>query len=209
MGRTAAHDHYQTLRKRILGGEIGVDTRLYESTLTGELGTSRTPIREALAMLEQDGIVEREPRGYRVRRRSTQEVLDYFDIRTALESAAAASAAIRATELERAQMIEILRRAGESEPVAAAHLHRDWHKALIASSHNEALGEFVERAEVMILLHEKPWPVSIAGTAQSQREHLQILDAVLARDAIAAQSLMSEHMARARDYQLQSLVDRH
>jgi len=203
---TAAVDHHATLRALILSGEIGADTRLYESALTDELGTSRTPIREALAMLERDGILVREARGYRVRTRSTQEVLDYFDIRIALESSAAALAADRATPLERGRMVELLRRADQATDEEAAEHHRAWHRTLIEASHNPALVDFVERAEIMILLHERPWPRSIAGTQQSQAEHLAILDAVLQGDAQAAQRLMADHMVRARDYQLHAAI---
>ncbi|GAA2224609.1 GntR family transcriptional regulator [Herbiconiux moechotypicola] len=207
MNETAASAHYRTLRERIIAGDITSETRLYESALTGDLGTSRTPIREALSLLEKDGILVRERRGYRVRERTLQEVLDYFDVRGALEAAAAEAAALRATELERAQMSAMLQRAdAEPDEATRARIHDGWHQALHRASHNDALIEFIARAETLIALHRRPWVSSIAGTAESQAEHQGILDAVLARDPALARSRMAAHMSRARDYQLQGLT---
>lgn len=206
-GETAALAHYRTLRERILDGEIDGGTRLYESALTEELGTSRTPIREALAMLEKDGILKRERRGYRVHERTAQEVLDYFDVRNALEAACAEAAALRANELERAQMVAILRRAAaEPDLDQRAVIHNEWHRALLSASHNAALADFVLRAETFIRLHRAPWERTIAGTTESQDEHQGVLDAVLARDPELARQRMAVHMARARDYQLLRLA---
>lgn len=205
---TAALAHYRTLRERIIAGEIGAERRLYESGLTDELGTSRTPIREALTMLEKDGILTRERRGFRVRTRTLQEVLDYFDVRGALEAAAAEAASLRATELERAQMSAMLRdAAGTTDVAVRAVIHQRWHHKLHASSHNAALVDFITRAETMISLHQRPWTTSIAGTSDSQSEHEEVLDAVLRRDPELARERMARHMTRARDFQLRTLSD--
>ncbi|GAA3633732.1 GntR family transcriptional regulator [Kineosporia mesophila] len=206
---TASLTHYHTLRQRILAGEIDSGARLYESSLTTDLGTSRTPIREALAMLERDGILKRERRGYRVHERSAQEILDYFDVRNALESASAEAAALRATELERAEMVAMLKAAAQEEdPVVRAGIHHEWHRALLRSSHNPALADFIDRAEVLISLKRKPWQNSVAGSGESQAEHQAVLDAVLAREPETARRLMAAHMSRARDYQLLLLTAR-
>ncbi|MHC9043152.1 GntR family transcriptional regulator [Microbacterium saperdae] len=205
---TAAMTNYRTLRERIIAGDIDIERRLYESALTTELGTSRTPIREALTMLEKDGILTRERRGYRIRRRSTQEILDYFDVRGALEAASAEAAALRATELERAQMVALLRSAAaEADDVIRSRIHQQWHHKLHEASHNEGLVDFITRAETMISLHRQPWRVSIAGSNDSQAEHEHILDAVLQRDAELARRRMVDHMSRARDFQLQALSE--
>ncbi|WP_159501105.1 GntR family transcriptional regulator [Microbacterium sp. 18062] len=207
MNETAAAAHYRTLRERIIAGEIGPERRLYESALTDELGTSRTPIREALAMLEKDGILARERRGYRVRERTMQEVLDYFDVRGALEAAAAEAAADRATPLERAQMVAFLKSAAAaSDEAERSELHQQWHRTLHRASHNEALVEFITRAETLVSLHRRPWASSISGSMQSQEEHEAVLDAILARDPELARREMAMHMARGRDFQLRLLT---
>ena len=206
---TAALAHYRVLRQQILDGEIDPDVRLYESSLTAELGTSRTPIREALSMLERDGILRRERRGYRVHVRTAQEILDYFDVRNALEAASAEAAATRASEFDRAQMKNMLARARAEAPgEGRARIHDEWHKALTRSSGNVALADFIERAETLISLHRKPWEATIAGSDDSQAEHEAILQAVLDRDAEKARLLMVQHMTRSRDYQLTLLVTR-
>ncbi|MBO1902382.1 GntR family transcriptional regulator [Leucobacter weissii] len=204
---TAALSHYRTLREGILSGAIDAEQRLYESALTTELGTSRTPIREALTMLEKDGLLRRERRGYRVRERTLQEILDYFDVRRALEAAAAEGAAERATELERTQMSRLLESAAaQTDHARKAEIHLDWHRALHRASHNDAIIGFIERAETLIRLHSRPWDVTIAGDDDSQAEHESILQAVLERDPVLARERMMTHMARARDFQLEVMT---
>ena len=96
-------DHtYDVLRQAILGMNIyhpDVDLRLDERNLAEQLGISRTPIREALARLSQDGLVMILPRkGVYVVRKTRQEIMDMIITWAALESMAARLAAIHATE---------------------------------------------------------------------------------------------------------------
>ena len=67
---------YDQLRGLILSQEIGPDTILVETALAARLGVSRTPIREALRRLEQDGLIERTSRGTRVVERSPEQILE-------------------------------------------------------------------------------------------------------------------------------------
>lgn len=206
---TTALAHYRTLRRRILEGKIDPDAKLYESSLTADLGSSRTPIREALAMLERDGILKRERRGYRVHVLSEQEILDYFDVRNALEAACAEAAATRASEFDRAQLLALLEQArDETDPKKRAEVHMAWHRALTRASGNTVMAEFISRAETLISLDRRPWETTIAGTDDSQAEHEAIWHAIVDRDPERARSLMASHMARSRDYQLRLLVAR-
>lgn len=206
-GETVARAHYREIRERILSGSFDADARIYESVLSEEFGTSRTPIREALSMLEKDGLLVRAQRGYRLHRRSQQEVLDYFDVRSALEAAAAEAAANRASDADLSRMAAMLQRASsESNAAVRSEIHKEWHRALIQASRNAALEDFVTRAEALISLHREPWERSLAGSDQSQKDHEAILEAVAARDPDRARSLMTEHMNQSRDFQLTQLL---
>ncbi|MHA6626348.1 GntR family transcriptional regulator [Pseudonocardia sichuanensis] len=88
------------LRARIGDGRVAPGDRLYESAIAEELGVSRIPVREAIRMLESEGMVSVLPRrgGVLVRRLDRQDVEDLFDVREALEVVAARRAAERADQ---------------------------------------------------------------------------------------------------------------
>jgi GntR family transcriptional regulator, rspAB operon transcriptional repressor len=81
---------YKYVREAILSGEIGPNERLIEAKIAAEIGTSRTPVREALHSLEIEGLVESLPRiGYMVKAISDQEVVELWEIRFLIEGLAA------------------------------------------------------------------------------------------------------------------------
>jgi GntR family transcriptional regulator, rspAB operon transcriptional repressor len=81
---------YEYVREKIFSGEISPGQRLIEAKVAKEIGTSRTPVREALHNLQKDGLIESIPRvGYRVRPISKEEVIQICKIREALEIIAA------------------------------------------------------------------------------------------------------------------------
>src|SRR3954469_2885334 len=90
---------YQRLYGDVVAGEWD-GAPLVELALAEHYGTSRTPVREALRRLEQDGLVERGDRGMRVRTRSPEERLEIYEVRIPLEATAAAAAAERRTDLD-------------------------------------------------------------------------------------------------------------
>jgi DNA-binding GntR family transcriptional regulator len=105
-------DHiYSVLRDAILDMNIydeETDLRLDERQMAAQLGISRTPIREALARLEQEGFVEIAPRrGVYVKRKSLDEILEMITVWAALESMAARLGCERASESEIARLREI------------------------------------------------------------------------------------------------------
>jgi DNA-binding GntR family transcriptional regulator len=81
---------FETLRRSILEGEYGPNERLVEEQLAERLRVSRTPIRQALTMLEAEGLVEIEPnKGAAVRSFSVEDVWEIYDLRAVLEGRAA------------------------------------------------------------------------------------------------------------------------
>ena len=96
------------MRALILTGEYGPEERLIEEQLAERLGVSRTPIRQALTMLEAEGLVEITPnRGATVCSFSVEDVWDIYDLRAVLEGHAARRAAGRIREEELARLREL------------------------------------------------------------------------------------------------------
>ncbi|MGW1992462.1 GntR family transcriptional regulator [Embleya sp. NPDC001921] len=91
---------YREIRRRVLHLELAPGARFTEKAVAGELGMSKTPVHEALALLAEDGFVEVIPRsGYRVSRVTVRSARELFDLHRALEQDAAASVARRPTEV--------------------------------------------------------------------------------------------------------------
>lgn len=136
---------YETLRRRIIVGEIPQGARLAEQRIAEELAVSRVPLREAIPQLEVDGFVASLPRrGSVVTRWDTRLVHDLFDTRLALEPAAARRAASRVREggsideLERIQAESELELAAGDE-LGVADANTRYHQALVDTAENALL----------------------------------------------------------------------
>ncbi|MCW5954497.1 MAG: GntR family transcriptional regulator, partial [Propionibacteriaceae bacterium] len=105
-------DQYLQIRDDILKGVFPVGERLLETTLAARYGVSRTPVREALVALQQDGLIERMKDGFRVRTGTPEDVIEIYEARIALESAGAAAAARRRSDLDLARLGALHERAG-------------------------------------------------------------------------------------------------
>lgn len=137
------------LRARIATGRIAPGERLYEYSVAAELGVSRIPVREAIRMLESEGLVSVQPRrGVLVRSLNRQAVQDLFDIREALEVLAARRTAERATPAEvrtLGQLIDSAREAvnaGDDE--AIARTNTVFHDEIYRLAGNELIPEVLQ-----------------------------------------------------------------
>ncbi|MBO0826374.1 MAG: GntR family transcriptional regulator, partial [Streptosporangiales bacterium] len=101
------------LKQAILKGELEPGQPLVETALAAWCEVSRTPIREALTRLEQDGLVDRTDRGLVVRQRSPEEILDIYETRLALEATAGRMAAERRTAHDLRLLKRLLQRCEE------------------------------------------------------------------------------------------------
>jgi DNA-binding GntR family transcriptional regulator len=114
-GISAREKTYDYLKTNILSGHFIPGERLAEEHLAEELGVSRTPVREALHKLEQDGLIEPlESRGFRVPQDSPEEIEDLFDIRTVLEGYTLKIICERITDEQMAMLEEIIEKADDA-----------------------------------------------------------------------------------------------
>ncbi|HLI39414.1 MAG TPA: GntR family transcriptional regulator, partial [Streptosporangiaceae bacterium] len=142
---------YHLLLEEVLEGDLRPGEVLVESSLGKRFGVSRTPVREALRMLEQDGVLERVNRGMRVRQTSPEEVLEIYGVRTILEAAAARDAATRRTDYDLAildRLFEAMGRARTASPQEMATINRSFHRAIWQAARNRTLSDLLERLAV-------------------------------------------------------------
>ena len=114
-GISAREKTYDYLKANILSGHFLPGERLAEEHLAEELGVSRTPVREALHKLEQEGLIEPlESRGFRIPQDSPEEIEDLFDIRTVLEGYTLKIICERITDEQMAMLEEIIEKADDA-----------------------------------------------------------------------------------------------
>lgn len=195
---------YEQLKRAILSGEFQPGMALVENTLATWCQTSRTPVREALRRLEQDGLIDSSDRGLVVRKRSPEEILDIYDTRMVLEGAVARVAAERRTEHDIRLMRLLWQKFGDvSGSDAMVEANRQFHRAVWRASHNESLLDLLER----LSLHLARYPettLSAPGRWQTaHRQHKQLVDAIEKRDGDGAHAIALAHFADARDIRLE------
>ncbi len=144
MRRVLAEQIKERLLQAILEGRYPPDSRLVELQISRQLGTSQAPVREALRGLEALGVVEITPfRGARVRRPSTEEILEAYAVRSELESLGARLAVPRLTEVDLDELAglvaEMQRAAGAGDARAVALADASFHARIIQISGNTAL----------------------------------------------------------------------
>ena len=190
--RSAGDRIYPTLRDEIMWGQIAPGTLLSESTLAKRFGISRTPVREALAMLANDGLVTALPkRGHLVHTISFAEVVDAFRVREALEVEAVTLAVttISQAEIQRLRMLAETRTSPDLPAV-----NREFHLSIARSTGNRILIEFIEKLLVSMQRVLVAAPGSVTWYEQSAAEELAIVDALEARDVDAAREAVRRHI---------------
>jgi DNA-binding GntR family transcriptional regulator len=190
------------LRERILDGSLTPGTKLSQVALAEQLGVSRTPLREVLRMLQEEGLVENEPnQRTRVAGLDPQELDDVYGSRILMETLALSMTMGdfgAAPRREAKRLLGTMRRAAKSGDFGAWFgAHADYHR-LITSGAGEALQRqlriFADRTIRYIRIYQLSDPASwqVAGDV----EHTQILEALIADDERGALTGMAHHLAR-------------
>ncbi len=190
---------YDALKKAIMNMDIyghAEPIRLDERQLSKELGVSRTPIREAITLLEQEGFVRAVPRrGIFVVRKTKAELIETITVWAALESMAARLACHNAAGRDLAALKRVYGQNAEAEDDVSEYSDKNlaFHQAVIRLSGNRAIAEIAGN----LILHMRAIrAVSIrqAGRLEtSRREHAAIVEALERRDADEAERLVRDH----------------
>ncbi len=197
---TEADEGYERLYQAILRGEFQPNERLIEMDLAQLYDVGRAAIRTALARLEQDGLVEREPnRGARVRALSEEEAVETLEARAVLEGLAARYAAQNVTDADIADLRAIV---GEMEACLAegdllgisegnTHLH----SRLLQIANNKTVARLIERLHAQHIRSQFRLILVPGRPPRSVAEHRAIVEAVASRDPAAAEAAMRSHLA--------------
>ncbi|GAB3283640.1 GntR family transcriptional regulator [Kineosporia babensis] len=199
---------YATLRSRLTSGHYAEDASLIPQVLSEEFQVSRTPVREALGLLERDGLLVSTQRGFALRKRSDEEMLEIFEARAVLESSAAYAAALRRSPIDVARLDDLLTRTrAEGEPEGIRRCFNLWHEAVRQAAHNQTIGSLLHTLDAQAKL-SAPWKTPLAeGTFDASiAEHETMTEAIRSQDAERARALMLEHQAHDRDTRILQLV---
>jgi DNA-binding GntR family transcriptional regulator len=190
------------LRECILDGTLRPGTKLSQVSLAAQLGISRTPLREVLRMLQEEGLVEIEPnQRTRVAGLDPAELDDIYASRILLETLALSMTIGRFGAKERAEakrLLTVMRRAAKTGDFDAWFTaHTDYHRVCTAAA-GEAmqrqLRAFADRTTRYIRIYQLSEPNS--WQAAGDVEHASILEALIAGDEQGALTQMAHHLAR-------------
>ncbi|HZW21865.1 GntR family transcriptional regulator [Noviherbaspirillum sp.] len=201
---------YRQIRDAIQSGRLTPGTRMREVEVAQWLGTSRTPVREALGRLLNDGLVANDPnRGMIVTELDHQMVDELYVMREVLEGTAAGLAARNATESE----IAMLRRLAEKDrtigdnPAELSSNNKSFHDTLYQSAHNRYLLKTLStlRESMALLGHTT---LALPGRSSTAiNEHEEIVSAIEKRDAEAAEAAARSHIRAAYKARMKVLFE--
>lgn len=208
----------ERLRQLILDGGYRPGERLVEERVAEKLGVSRTPVRQALTMLEAEGLVEMTAnKGAVVPSFGAGEVWEIYDLRAVLEGHAARRAA---GGIREGELLRLRRLAGEMEGIRPERScnregevrrlvarNQEFHGTVLRASRNARLEKLVERTVQVPLVFKAFFWYGPEDRAISNHYHRQIVRALEERDAERAEIIMREHVYEGRDFVIKALEE--
>ena len=200
---TLTEEVYRQLKTMIVTSELLPGTTLQEVALSERMKVSRTPVREALRLLESEGLVEFQSyRGARVSQISRQDVMDAYEARLWVEPSAAAKAALHADDETLARLAAVVDRmpaepGTHEEAAVVVQADVEFHDLIIEAAGNRLIRQLIE--ECRSITRRAAYFVPPGRYSQSRREHHAILEALVARDPDKAADLMHTHIINARN----------
>ena len=209
--RRLVDDATQALRDAILSGRLSAGSRLRQTDLAARLGISRTPIREALGRLQQEGLIELLPHGgVRVALLNLNEAVELYDLREVLDGLAARLAAHRADEAALGKIQKALGRMAQClerrDPNQWFGAHVVFHEEILRASGNKRL-QSLSAVVRLSIRHFHPLLLRTENRlADAYREHRGIYEAIAAHDAEAAERFARAHIANAKEIVLKVMT---
>jgi len=189
------------LRREILSGRADPGERLVEEQLTRRLGISRAPLREAMRLLAQQGLVEHIPRrGARVATLSDEDVRELYEVRDVLERHAVSSMPADPDLTALRAALEVMRKATEADDrLELANAHRRFHTEVVALGGNRQLADLYGSVLVRIQLYmavNMRREAEVARAADGVHRHERLFAAVERGDAAGIVEALDAHGAR-------------
>ncbi len=206
---------YRSIRDAICDGRLEPNRKLAQIPLAEHLGISRTPVRDALQRLAQEGLVRVVSwRGFVVSDFSARDVLDVYEVRLALEPLAVSEAVGRYTRMHLAKLSDICDETADTPVEEVSRLYElngEFHTALVAPCDNRLAVRMLEQLWQMPASLRVFHAQAALGTAlkESVVEHRAIVEAVEAADADLAVERVRQHIRRAQQETIEALGDQH
>ncbi len=198
--QNAAEELYTALFDQIVSGKQPAQNHLKEEALAEQFGVSRTPVREALRLLAQDGLVELLSRqGARVIPFTADDIEDLYDMRMALELLALdiAGQSLRLQYLKEIRE-DILARPIRKERHTHTNIDARLHRYLIESTGRRYLSMMYNRIE-RLMQHFRLLGFKNPEVAKrANEEHIALIDAILVRDIEKAKTILREHIKNSK-----------
>jgi DNA-binding GntR family transcriptional regulator len=199
----------EMLRERILTGVLPPGTRLNEVEIARDLGISRGPLREAIGQLVSESLLVHVPnKGAVVFAARPEDVSALFELRSALECAAARMAAHRREEREVTRLRKVCERSRKSRETGRKlpySLDLDFHRALMEAAHSPRIAEQVWLVQQQVIVLRSGVTSRSAHTETSLADHEAMAEAVADGDGDLAASLMDAHLALVETELLQAM----
>src|SRR5215470_12428747 len=201
--RNASAAATELIREAIIDGRLPPGQRLKEEELARELGISRTPVREALLILQAEGLVDAAPnRGAVVRSHDGDDLEDLYQLRALLEGYAARRAAANISETSVAELWASCQRFEEVIESDVQELVKEnlfFHNVILDAARSRRVAELIRKVIELPLVYRSYIWYSVEQRRISAHYHRQITKALDARDGERAELVMKEHVFEARD----------
>ena len=201
--RNASAAATELIRAAILDGRLPPGQRLKEEELARELGISRTPVREALLILQTEGLVDAAPnRGAVVRSHAAGDLEDLYQLRALLEGYATRRAAVNITESALESLAASCDRFDELMDSDVQDLVKEnlfFHNVILDAARSPRVAELTRKVIELPLVYRSYIWYSVDQRRISAHYHRQITRALEARDGERAELVMKEHVFEARD----------
>jgi DNA-binding GntR family transcriptional regulator len=201
---------YDYLKSNILSGRFVPGERLAEEHLAEELGVSRTPVREALHKLEQEGLIEPlESRGFRVPHDSPEEIEDLFDIRTVLEGYTLKIICERITDEQIEKLEETIDKAEDALRRKRIDEVFQWNTQFHDTLHSlvadkRRFHSLIVNMRKYVLRYRKDTLQNLGAGKRTMDGHRQILLALKLKDPELCERVMRIHIRQSKDDALQT-----
>ncbi|MDO9228579.1 MAG: GntR family transcriptional regulator [Syntrophales bacterium] len=209
-GISAREKTYDYLKTNILSGHFIPGERLAEEHLAEELGVSRTPVREALHKLEQEGLIEPlESRGFRVPQDSPEEIEDLFDIRTVLEGYTLKIICERITDEQMAMLEEIIGKADDALRRKRIDEVFQWNTQFHDTLHSlvadkRRFHSLIVNMRKYVLRYRKDTLRNLGAAKRAIDGHRQILLALKLKEPELCERVMRTHIRQSKEDALQT-----
>ena len=203
---------YVALKQMITEADIYAhpeEIRLDEKQLSQALGVSRTPIREAMTLLEQEGFLRTEPRrGIFIVRKTKKQIIEMIEMWAAIESMAARLATINASDEDIAGLRRLFDEFRNATPAEHIHEYSDaniaFHQAIIRLSGSHLMGKTIDDVLIHVRAIRRMTISQRDRASRSIKDHMKIIEALEARDTELAERLVRQH-----SLDLAAHVDKH